>query len=184
MKNQMYALMRVIFMACLLNIGSPFASGQVGTATRAHKTAPPLSAPHMHSQHREILQNWLAGKPGWRPAVEDDAYAGSTKSQREFLKGEIQSMTNHPFYVAADFNKDGKQDFAVMLVRRSGRTNKFAMVIFNSTYGKQKIAPAFYTEQVSKGDLLFWMDGNLLLSPPASDSGNIIKPRGSTYILN
>ncbi len=92
-------------------------------------------------------------------------------------------MTNHPFYVAADFNKDGKQDFAFMLVKKVGKKNKFAVAIFNNTYNKQKIMPAFYTESVSNGDLLFWMDGNLLLSPPSSDSGNIITPRGNTYVL-
>lgn len=157
--------------------------GQKTKKAQAQKTAPVISAEHMNSQHREILQNWLASKSGWRPAVENYAYVGETREGREFLKGEIQSMTNHPFYVAADFNKDGKQDFATMLVRKVGKKNKFSLVIFNSTYNKQKMTPAFYTESVSNGDLLFWMDGNLLLSPPSSDSGNIITPRGNTYIL-
>jgi hypothetical protein len=157
--------------------------GQKSKRTQTQKAVPTFSTEHMNSQHREILRNWLTGKPGWRPAVENDAYVGQTKEGREFYKGEIQSMSNHPFYVAADLNKDGKQDFAVMLVKKVGKKNKFAVAIFNSTYGKQKLNPAFYTESVSDGDLLFWMDGNLLLSPPASDSGNIIAPRGNTYVL-
>ena len=159
------------------------AYGQKSKKAQAQKTVPTISAEHMNSQHREILQNWLASKSGWRPAVENDAYAGQTKDVRDYLKGEIQSMSNHPFYVAADLNKDGKQDFAVMLVKKVGKKNKFAVAIFNSTYGKTKLNPAFYTESVSSGDLLFWMDGDLLLSPPASDSGNIIASRGNTYVL-
>ena len=47
-------------------------------------------------------------------------------------------MTNHPFYVAADFNKDGKQDFAFMLVKKVGKKNKFAVAIFNNTYKASK----------------------------------------------
>lgn len=159
------------------------AYGQKSKKAQTQKAAPTISAEHMNSQHQEILQNWLASKSGWRPAVENDAYAGQTKEGREFYKGEIQSMSNHPFYVAADLNNDGKQDFAVMLVKKVGKKNKFAVAIFNSTYNKQKMNPAFYTESVSSGDLLFWMDGNLLLSPPSSDSGNIIAARGNTYVL-
>ena len=140
-------------------------------------------AAHITSQHRTILFNWLKGKPNFRPAVENDAYSGSDKNGREYLKGEIQSMSNHPFYVSADINRDGKQDFAVMLIKKVGKKNKFALVIFNNTYGKTNVAPAFFSEQVSNGDLLFWDDERLLLGPPASDSGNIVTARGNTYIL-
>ncbi len=175
--------LRTILVLMVILIVGADVYGQKSKTSQKPKATPTISAEHMNSQHREILQNWLAGKPGWRPAVEKDAYEGGTKEGRESLKSEIQSMTNHPYYVAADLNKDGKQDFAVMIVKKVGRKNKFAVVIFNSTSGKQKLNPAFYTESVSDGDLLFWMDANLLLGPPSSDSGDIIVPRGNTYVL-
>ncbi len=160
---------------------------------RSKKSTPPKhrsgnSAEHISLQHRKILEYWLASKPGWRPAVKNDAYAGQTKEVREFLDGEFQSNTNHPFYVVADFNNDEKQDFAVMLIKKVGKKNKFAVAIFNSTDNKQKLVPAFYTERVSNGDFLFWMTGDqfgnrIVVGPPGSDSGYIIKPHGRTYVI-
>ncbi|MBL0202358.1 MAG: hypothetical protein IPP81_20035 [Chitinophagaceae bacterium] len=137
---------------------------------------------HINSLYREIVQNWLLDKPGWRPGVENDAYEGATNEGREFLKGEIKSMTNHPFYVAADLNKNGKEDFIIMLVKKVGKMNKFAIAIFNSAYEQLKPNPAFYTENVSDGEFIYWEGNDLLLSPPASH-GALIKPHGKSYVF-
>ena len=101
----------IIMLMFVLIIGLN-AYGQKSNREQSQRIVPNISAEHMNAQHREILQYWLANKPGWRPAVENDAYVGQTKEGREYYKGEILSMRNHPFYVAADLNKDGKQDFA------------------------------------------------------------------------
>lgn len=155
------------------------------------RTIPAISAPHMDSLHREVLQNWLAGKPGWRPAVEADAYAGASKEWREYLRNEIRAMSNHPFYASDDFNGDGDRDFAVILMKKSGRSYKYALAIFNGPFGKKKkSAPSFYSERVAgEGDLLFWMTGDefgnrFIVGPPASDSGTLITPRGKGYVVN
>ena len=80
-----------IFLLLLVLVCCVGVYGQKSKKTPPQKITPTISAPHMNSQHREIVQNWLAGKPGWRPAIEDDASVGETKEGREILKGEIQS---------------------------------------------------------------------------------------------
>jgi len=158
---------------------------------QTQKAAQTISVPHMNSLHREVLQNWLASKPSWRPAIENDAYIGSTKEWREYLKNEIRTWGNHPFYVADDFNSDGNQDFAVILIKKAGRSYKYAVAIFNGSFsGNKKVAPTFYSERVvGGGDLLLWVKGDefgnrFIVGPPASDSGTSITPRGRKYFLN
>lgn len=178
----------ILVLLFILTVGFDVYS-QKPKRAQTQKNSPTFSAEHISSQNRGILQNWLAGKSGWRPAVENDAYSGQTKQTREFIKSEIQAMTNHPFYIAADFNKDGKPDFAVMLVKKVGKKNKFAVAIFNGVVSQRKVAPAFYTESVESGDFLFWRTGDefgnrILVGPPSSDSGYSIVPRGKTYIID
>ncbi len=182
---------QTIFVLLFILIVGLDAYGQKSKKAQTQKTAPTISAPHIDSQHREVLRNWLSSKPGWRPAVENDAYIGLTKLGRGSYKNEIRTMGNHPFYVADDFNSDGNQDFAVILIKKAGRSYKRAVAIFNGSFSKnKKVAPTFYSEQiVAEGDLLFWMTGDeygnrFVVGPPESDSGTLITPRGKKYIVN
>jgi hypothetical protein len=142
-------------------------------------------------QHRAILQEWLSNKSGWRPATIDDALAGETKVGREFLMGEIQSNGGNyqPYYAVADFNRDGNEDFAIIVINKSRGNTKLAVAIFNGPFGgNQNATPAFYSEKVSGGDWLFWATGDrfgnrLLVGPPSSDASYAIRPRGRTYVV-
>jgi hypothetical protein len=183
--------MRKIVILLFVLVCCDIAYGQKSQKKPTQKTVSTISAPHMNSQHRNVLQNWLADKPGWRPAVENDAYIGLTKLGRISYRNEIRTRGNHPFYVADDFNSDGNQDFAVILIKKAGRSYKYAVAIFNGSFSKnKKVAPTFYSEQVAGvGDLLFWMTGDehgnrFVVGPPESDSGTLITPRGKKYILN
>lgn len=124
---------------------------------------------YIRPQHRAVLQEWLSNKSGWRPVTLGRNY--------------------RPYYTVADFNQDGSEDFAIILVSKSRGSAKYAVAIFNGPFGNnQDMSPAFYTEDVSEGDRLFWMTGDrfgnrLIVGPPDSDASYIIRPRGGSYII-
>ncbi len=149
----------------------------------SQKVIKPISAPHIPLAYRQVLQKWLADKEGWRPATLNDALSGREPDIRRFLLGEIKSAGKnyHPYYVTDDFNKDRKQDFAIIII--SNDRKKYAIAIFNAPFGN---SPTFYTEEIGKNYWLFWKKDDkfgrrFIVGPPASDSGYLIKPRGNTY---
>lgn len=140
-------------------------------------------------QHEPVLQTWLASRPGWRPATKEDSYIGVNKDAYDFIESQMRDLGRHPYYVEDDFNGDGHQDFAIILIRKIGRGYKYAVAIFNGPFGKtRKATPTFYSEQVGEGDWLFWMKGDefgsrFIVGAPASDAGYIIRPRGRGYVI-
>lgn len=159
------------------------------SAGETQNLAGTISAQHIQPQHIEVLQNWFVSNPGWRPATEKDHPSSATREGRQYLEEQRQGENHHPYYVASDFNRDGRQDFAVILTRGSGRRQKFAVAIFNGLFdGNQRVKPAFFSGQADAYVWLFWVnDDNLgnrfYVGPPASDSGYIIRPRGKTYVI-
>ena len=135
---------------------------------------------HIDRQFRPVLERWLSG--GWRPATVEDALRGQSADTREFLTSEFRSMSNHPFYVARDFNRDGKTDFAVMLIKG----NRYALAVFNAPFASKPV-PAFYSDRIEKGDFIFWFSDEygrrFVIGPPASDSGFVLTPRGKRYVV-
>lgn len=122
--------------------------------------------------HAAVLKKWLAANSGWRLALEKD-YG---KDNLNFLRqGEGDSA--RPFYVAEDFNRDKKEDFAVVLVK--GKT--FAAAVFNAPFSNSK--PAFFTAKIESGDIVYFNRSTklLLVGPYASDAGFMLKPTGKTY---
>ncbi len=154
-------------------------------AVNVNSSPPPLDAPHIKAEHRAVLELWLENKTGWRPATVNDVLYGLDKDQRDYARGEMQSngKFQHPYYVADDFNADGKQDFALVLI--TGNRKKYAVAIFNAPFAE---TPTYYTEQLGKGDWLFWMKDDqfnrrFIVGPPASDAGYLIVPRGNKYVV-
>jgi serine/threonine protein kinase len=162
-------------------------TANANAAVNVNSGPPPLDAPHIKAEYRVVLQKWLENKAGWRPATVNDVYYGLDKDQREYAKGEMQSngKFQHPYYVVDDFNSDGKQDFALVLITTNRK--KYAVAIFNAPFGDSP-SPTYYTEELGKGDWLFWMkdDGfqkRFIVGPPASDAGYLIVPRGNSYVV-
>jgi hypothetical protein len=160
-------------------------SKAVGSLDSVQRERSPAS--HILPRHRPVLQKWLDSRPTWRPATLDDAFAGTDREGTEFLKGEIKSKGNnyHPYYAVGDFNRDGDEDFAVIIKNKT----KLAIAIFNGPFGSTRNPPpAFYSETVGQGSWLFWVTDDqfgrrFIVGPPASDAGYIIRPHDKHYKL-
>lgn len=165
----------------------PLAGNQSPSSTRkAPVRRKVVNAPHIKAPHRNTLGSWLIALPGWRPALTSDAYVGVTGSARVWLRGEIRGMGHHPYYVSRDFNRDGIEDFALMLVKGAGKARKFAFAVFNGTSNGFAATPTYFTEEVGTGDFIFWKTGDsfgdrFIIGSPASDSGFLVVPQGGTY---
>lgn len=49
----------------------------------------------------------------------------------------------HPYIATDDFNGDGVEDFAVVVVERSKQENNFALLVFNGPFEAPAASPAF-----------------------------------------
>lgn len=130
----------------------------------------------LKTDHGAVLKKWLATKKGWRLALEKD-YG---KDNLNFLRSNERENLR-PFYVAADFNRDRKEDFAVILVIGRG---KYGAAVFNAPFNSKAVQqPAFFTDEIEVGDIVYFNRNSrlLLVGPYASDTGFMLKPSGKAY---
>lgn len=124
---------------------------------------------HIKSEHATVLKSWLSGNKDWEPAVKNDAEAVNPGSE------------NHPFYIAADFNKDGKEDFAAGLVRTDNR-KKHAFIIFNAPFTSKE--PAYFGDKTESYDILsYTAEYGIFIGPAQSDNGYRLSPKGDKYVV-
>lgn len=118
------------------------------------------------AKHAEIVEKWLKTNSQWRIATDKDYDRANLKYARQEKGKSFQ-----PFYVAGDFNRDGSEDFAV-IVRRKNRKNRFAAVVFNAPFGKNGKHTFFY-DVLQADDMVIYNRENktLYLAPFASDNG-------------
>lgn len=134
------------------------------------------------AQHREVLNQWLKTKPALRLATERDC------ANKEGLAATRQENGKNyqPYYAVGDFNRDGREDFAVALVNDAKRSRRFAVAIFNGPFTAGRAsAPNFFTDgtDLSDGGLM-WLSGNRLLAGVfQSDDCVRLLPRGRTYVM-
>ncbi len=148
---------------------------------------------HFKPQHREVLREWLKSKSYLRPAVEevDSTYFENGKIISEeglkFLR-ETVGENGHQFYSVADMNRDGKEDFAVLLFssRKQDDVNYFALAIFNAPFKKGQ-QPSYFEENlrgISNSYIVFdkMIEKHLFLGKFESDFYCITYfPKGKTY---
>ena len=84
---------------------------------------------------------------------------------------------------SGDFNRDKRQDFAVALIDKRKKKDKFAVAIFNGSVGKIS-SPAFFEEgwDLSDGGLSGCGVG-VIVGPFESDNCVILSPRGKKYVI-
>ena len=115
----------------LILITSAAAAGAAGAAGRGGDLS------HLRPRHRAVLGRWLAGRGWLRPAAEADCHDRVNLA----LMRRSLGRAAHPYYSVADFNRDGHEDFAVVLLVRG--KEEAALAIFNGPFGRAA-APAYF----------------------------------------
>lgn len=138
----------------------------------------PLS--HIRSEHRAVLQAWLAHQTNLRPALEHDCAdrEGLAAMRRE------RGRQYHPYYAVGDFNDDGREDFAVTLINKS-EPSQVSIVVFNGPVEKNT-SPAFISNDFELSDAGLWVGcvergQRLIAGPFESDECVVLQPRSKGY---
>jgi len=140
------------------------------------------TASHVRPQHKEVAEQWLASsvrRAKLRIASEKDCLNKSGLAATRKDRG----RNYHPYYAVGDFNRDGREDFAIAFVNDRRRQGKFSFAIFNGPFGKSSV-PAYIDENVDLSVMGFFYGGrgsDLLLGEFESDYCVIFKPLGRTY---
>lgn len=156
---------------------------------------------HFKPEHREVLREWLKSKPDLRPAVEEidnamfdeAAYEDKAKFKENYavnmkILREAVGEKGNQYYAVADLNRDGKKDFAVLLLssRKKNDVNYFGLAIFNAPFKKGQ-KPAYYEEifrGVGNSYIVFdkMIENRLYLGKFESDYYcETFYPKGKTY---
>ena len=154
--------------------------------------APAWSAHTLTAQEHKVLKGWLAHHAEYRLATDKDCdCAGDIEQMKTGYGGLMKPVRDyHPYVATGDFNGDGAEDFAVVVLDRSKKENNFVLVGFNGPFKSETVSPAFM-----KSGLDLKYQGlaygpprpkpyRLLLGRFESDSGVLLVPHGRGYRLN
>jgi hypothetical protein len=143
------------------------------------------------AQEQGILQNWLAQHVEYRVATDEDCdCADDIRQTKAGSSGVWKAVPDyHPYSVTGDFNGDGVEDFAVVVVGRSKQENNFALLVFNGPFRLETSSPAFMKSGLElKHQGLFYgpprpKPYRLLVGAFESDTGFLVIPHGRSYRL-
>jgi len=143
------------------------------------------------AQEQGILQNWLAQHADYRAATDEDCdCADDIKRMKAGAGGVWKPVPDyHPYAATGDFNDDGVEDFAVVVVEHSKQENDFALLVFNGPFKLETASPAFMKSGLElKHQGLFYgpprpKPYRLLVGPFESDNGFLVIPHGRRYKL-
>jgi hypothetical protein len=143
------------------------------------------------SQEQKVLDSWLVQHPQFRLATDEDCdCAEDIKQVKAGAGGQWDPVPDyHPYVTTGDFNGDGVEDFAVVVVERSKNAKNFALLVFNGPFQSTKKSPAFMESGLDlKYQGLFYgpprpKPYRLLVGRFESDSGSLLVPRGHGYRL-
>ena len=141
------------------------------------------TASYLRPEHREIVEHWLARRPGLRLATDGDTNQdGLAQTRKE------KGKNYHPYYAVGDFNGDGKEDFAVAFKKKRKSKLPFTVAIFNGPLAGNSV-PAFTTDDDLRSGGLFYnskakpREGRLIVGVFESDDCVILLPRGLAFEL-
>jgi len=152
---------------------------------------PAWSSHTLTAPEQKVLKSWLAHHAEYRLATDEDCdCADDIKKMKAGSGGVWKPVPDyHPYTAAGDFNDDGVEDFAVVVVDHSKQEKNFALVVFNGPFESETISPAFLKSGLDlKHTGLFYgpprpKPYRLLLGGFESDSGSLLIPRGHGYML-
>lgn len=145
----------------------------------------------LNSQQDQNLKTWLAQHSEFRVATDADCECDEDiQNMRSGYGGQEKPIPDyHPFIATGDFNNDGKEDFAVVVIDRNKTKLNFTLLIFNGPYESQPPSPAFRNANLDlrRHGLFFGPPRpkpyRLVLGPFESDNSAILVPHGHTYKL-
>jgi hypothetical protein len=153
--------------------------------------APAWAGHGLTTQEQRVLQNWLAQHAEYRIATDEDCECADDIKQMKAGSGGLWKPVPdyHPYTATGDFNGDGVEDFAVVVVKRSKEENNFALLVFNGPFAPTTATPAFMKAGLElKYQGLFYGPPRpkpywLLVGPFESDAGFFLIPHGRSYRL-
>jgi hypothetical protein len=153
--------------------------------------APAWSGHTLTAKEQKILKSWLTDHGEYRLATDEDCdCADNIKQMKAGAGGAWKPVPDyHPYTATGDFNGDGVEDFAVVLVDRSKQEKNFTLVVFNGPFNSETALPAFMKSGLDlKYTGLFYgpprpKPYRLLVAGFDSDSGSLLIPHGHGYKL-
>lgn len=140
-------------------------------------------------QEQKVLKSWLARHSEYRLATDEDCdCADDIKQTKAGYGGAWKPVPDyHPYIATGDFNGDGVEDFAVVVINPAKAEKNFALVVFNGPFKSGTALPAFMQSGL---DLKYTglsygpprpKPYRLLLGRFESDSGVLLMPHGRGY---
>jgi hypothetical protein len=145
---------------------------------------------HTLTQREEkVLDTWLSQHPTFRAAT--DADCDCLDDIQQMKTGYGGNWTPypdyHPYAVTGDFNGDGAEDFAAVVIDRSKTSKNFTLLIFNGPFGSTQPAPAYVESGLDlRGEGMSFgpprpKPYRIVVGPFESDNTFILVPKGKTY---
>jgi hypothetical protein len=153
--------------------------------------APVRGGHTLTAQEQKVLKGWLSKNQEDRLATDEDCdCAGDIAQMKAGYRGTWKSVPDyHPYTATGDFNGDGVEDFAVVVIDSSKKVKNYTLLVFNGPFDVEKAVPNFIKPGLDlKYVGLFYgpprpKPYRLLLSGFESDSGSLLIPRGQSYVL-
>lgn len=163
-----------LFLCFVAFVLAPFAP----TPARAQRN----TEARLRPQHRAVVESFLA-RPRFaefRLATDGDGY---DPVMLRHARRELGRRFD-PIYAVGDFNRDGQEDFAVILRRVNAGNGSMALAVFNGPFRRGRpVREAFFSADFQSGDMLFRRRMGLLIGPYQSDNCYTLRSRGTTYRL-
>ncbi len=152
-------------------------------------TTPAWSGHTLSEPEQKALKSWLAHHAEYRLATDGDCdCAGDIAQMKTGYGGLMKPVQDyHPYVATGDFNSDGVEDFAVVLIDHRKHEKNFALIVFNGPFKSDTVSPAFMESGMDLKYMgLFYgpprpKPYRLLLGPFESDSGGLLIPHGRGY---
>ena len=151
---------------------------------------PAWGAHTLKPEEQRVLQRWLVQHTEYRIAADADC-----QCPEDILEMRTQSdgvwkpiPDYHPYTVTGDFNGDGAEDFAIVLIDSRAKEDGYTLLVFNGPFKSEIAPPAFVQSLQLKYRGLFYgpprpKPYRLLVGRFASDSGVILVPHRKGYRL-
>jgi hypothetical protein len=152
-------------------------------------TVPAWGGHTLSSQEHQVLKNWLVRHSEYRQGTDEDCDCADDIEQMKAGSGGVWRPVPdyHPYAATGDFNGDGMEDFAVVVVDSSKQEKNFVLVVFNGPFNSDASSPAFMQSGLDLRSYgLFYgpprpKPYRLLLGRFESDSGSLLVPHGRGY---